>query len=387
MSETSEFINHFEVSNFKKFDHLVVSDIGQFNLITGDNNVGKTSLLEALLSNTNNYNKLIFDLHSILDNQGLWYHTSNFFSKNQSIKIPQFNYLELLKPDNEKLINFSYKKNSSDIQTNLSIIESQIIDLNEIEKEKLNLKFEQDIEINYSNYAIKFFLNGQLDEIQIMYQDDLIARLKRTNFEFYYKPLIQYSNFYEKDLNDFFKYSFFSGGQMDIFSNFYETGEIVDFLNFIIPGLLDIKVSEANYTKNELIFVATNETKGDFVNITRFGDGVQKVTRYILELYYAKKLGFNYLLIDEIDTGIHFSKMKEFWKKFIQLTTNLKMQLFATTHSQECIEAYAQALEELGLEKEGRLITLKEDNQQIFANTKKFDAIKYGIENGYNGLG
>ena len=37
------------IENFKCFEHLELSDLGQFNLITGKNNVGKSSLLEALL--------------------------------------------------------------------------------------------------------------------------------------------------------------------------------------------------------------------------------------------------------------------------------------------------------------------------------------------------
>ena len=42
-------LTYFKVENFKKFESLEVNDIGQFNLIVGDNNVGKTCLLEALL--------------------------------------------------------------------------------------------------------------------------------------------------------------------------------------------------------------------------------------------------------------------------------------------------------------------------------------------------
>jgi len=38
----------FNVKNFKRFKFFEVKDIGQFNLIVGDNNVGKTSFLEAL---------------------------------------------------------------------------------------------------------------------------------------------------------------------------------------------------------------------------------------------------------------------------------------------------------------------------------------------------
>ena len=44
----NQHLTYFKVENFKKFDSLEVKDIGQFNLIVGDNNVGKTCLLEAL---------------------------------------------------------------------------------------------------------------------------------------------------------------------------------------------------------------------------------------------------------------------------------------------------------------------------------------------------
>ncbi|MEL7657859.1 MAG: AAA family ATPase, partial [Bacillota bacterium] len=36
------------ITNFKKFPTLKVSDITQVNLITGNNNSGKTTILEAL---------------------------------------------------------------------------------------------------------------------------------------------------------------------------------------------------------------------------------------------------------------------------------------------------------------------------------------------------
>ena len=45
----SEHLSHISISNFRQFDNLSLDNLGRFNLIVGDNNVGKTSLLEALL--------------------------------------------------------------------------------------------------------------------------------------------------------------------------------------------------------------------------------------------------------------------------------------------------------------------------------------------------
>ena len=45
----NKHLKYFKVENFKCFDSFEMDNIGQFNLIVGDNNVGKTSVLEALL--------------------------------------------------------------------------------------------------------------------------------------------------------------------------------------------------------------------------------------------------------------------------------------------------------------------------------------------------
>ena len=45
-------VRNLKIENFRQFNLLELQDIGQFNLIVGDNNAGKTSLLEALLINS-----------------------------------------------------------------------------------------------------------------------------------------------------------------------------------------------------------------------------------------------------------------------------------------------------------------------------------------------
>src|SRR5207248_10243537 len=41
-------LNSLEIKNFRGFRHLQIERLGRVNLIVGKNNVGKTSLLEAL---------------------------------------------------------------------------------------------------------------------------------------------------------------------------------------------------------------------------------------------------------------------------------------------------------------------------------------------------
>ena len=96
---------------------------------------------------------------------------------------------------------------------------------------------------------------------------------------------------------------------------------------------------------NGMISLAT-EQNPNYVAITQLGDGFNKIFRYIVEIMYVKENGENRIMIDEIDTGIHYSKLKNFWTNVINVCKELNVQLFATTHSKECIEAFVEASKE-----------------------------------------
>ena len=47
------------------------------------------------------------------------------------------------------------------------------------------------------------------------------------------------------------------------------------------------------------------------------------------------------LLIDEIDTGLHYSIMGDLWLFIIQAAQRYGVQVFATTHSWDCVRGLA----------------------------------------------
>ena len=47
------------------------------------------------------------------------------------------------------------------------------------------------------------------------------------------------------------------------------------------------------------------------------------------------------LLVDEIDTGLHYSVMEDMWRMVSERATALDVQVFATTHSRDCYESLA----------------------------------------------
>jgi AAA15 family ATPase/GTPase len=54
-----------------------------------------------------------------------------------------------------------------------------------------------------------------------------------------------------------------------------------------------------------------------------------------------------YLFIDELDNGIHYTMLDELWTIILKISKELNVQVFATTHSKECIESYARVAKKL----------------------------------------
>jgi AAA15 family ATPase/GTPase len=48
------------------------------------------------------------------------------------------------------------------------------------------------------------------------------------------------------------------------------------------------------------------------------------------------------LLIDEIENGLHWSILPKVWRFLVETARVLDVQVFATTHSKDCIEALAE---------------------------------------------
>ncbi|OJH41692.1 AAA family ATPase [Cystobacter ferrugineus] len=74
------------------------------------------------------------------------------------------------------------------------------------------------------------------------------------------------------------------------------------------------------------------------VPLGSMGEGIKRLL--VLALNLVKSAG-GYLLVDEIDTGLHYSVMVKMWKLVVETARRLDIQVFATTHSLDCIQALA----------------------------------------------
>jgi hypothetical protein len=68
------------------------------------------------------------------------------------------------------------------------------------------------------------------------------------------------------------------------------------------------------------------------------GDGIK---RLLAQAIYLARAAGGVLLVDEIDTGLHYSAMESMWRVLIEAARRLDVQVFATSHSSDCIRALA----------------------------------------------
>ena len=79
------------------------------------------------------------------------------------------------------------------------------------------------------------------------------------------------------------------------------------------------------------------------VPLRSLGDGASRMFGIALSL--ANSSG-GFLLIDEIENGIHYSKQRDFWSMVLRTAYHNNVQIIATTHSYDCIKGFAQAATE-----------------------------------------
>lgn len=75
------------------------------------------------------------------------------------------------------------------------------------------------------------------------------------------------------------------------------------------------------------------------VPIGSIGEGMWRLLGLAISLVRARG---TILLVDEIDIGLHYSVQPDMWRMVKQTAEQLDVQVFATTHSRDCIEALAK---------------------------------------------
>ena len=298
---SDHFIKNIEIKNFKCFKDFKAEGFGRVNLIGGKNNVGKSTFLEALYINTNT-DQTKFFLNALLK---IAMKRDNFFLANSAKSgISFLKTIFYLK----SIVSQRYKTNVlSYINTN---------------KNQINFNFREDIvglKIEYSiNQENKDSVNISLNDIKSLFFDSELV----TNPKVHFLRPMGLSNY---NINKFY---------VNIQKLEKET-QLNEKLNLFDKSIQKFKILDGEPQ------VLSNE---DYISVTQLGDGIKKLINIFIAIYSAKD---GTLFLDELDSGMHYTMIDELWEIILTISKEQNVQVFATTHSKECIESYARVAKKL----------------------------------------
>lgn len=333
-------LTSFTVENFKRFEHFEMQNIGQFNLIVGDNNVGKTSVLEALLVDENSdivqarFLKVLTEFRNLQKITEPYWH---FF----------INRATLLTERLPTKFTLGQTEGTTIIATG-------------------------PIESGY-----KWFVNGEHTNVlslenTVKMKYNGVFRYDGTNSV--HVPLVPFAQAYSNVLANIYSAYFQRDEGKD--------AELMKTLAIMIPQIKKIDVDNA--TSTDAVLYIGQHGQRSTMPLAMMGDGTIRLVRiaFELELHKGKRL-----MIDEIDAGLHFSHLRNFWRKIILGATLNDIQIFATSHNWECLEVFKEVLEEpemLAFQDKARCFTLIDSpvTKRVEAVCSTFEQFETAIENG-----
>lgn len=364
------YLSEFNINAFRGIKDLKVSNLGDVNLILGDNNCGKTSFLESIMLMQN-----IFDFSNILKVSRT--RNSNYFINNRLS--PYDNFLYLFNPNEQhKVISVSGKLNNQSIDVSVEgEINRIMIDRSEYKRNDYQIKFME---------SESFDLEEEISEFSGIYKTLVDGDYSDEEFK-----INEYTPINGMRVNSFNTIKMKYISPMEHFSNMV-FGRVVkepSYKEIVINviQLFDKNIIDLLYLKNDLnnrpVEYVTHKELGN-VPLSTFGDGIKKVL--LLANSIAQSAG-GILLIDEIETSIHSKYFEDIFKFVIKACKAYDIQLFITSHSIETIDGFLNIQEYDSSDHEDpiRIITLKKFDNKTYSrvlNGKEayIDRKQYGLE-------
>lgn len=123
---------------------------------------------------------------------------------------------------------------------------------------------------------------------------------------------------------------------IDRFSRTLQEGSkplLKENLQIILPLLDDVEI--ATDEMGQPFILATTATN-ERLPLEAIGGGMTRLFRLFVSWAEVKN---GLLIVDEIEDGLHHKALPHLWRQVREMTEKFNVQLFATTHSKECIDA------------------------------------------------
>ena len=343
-------IKALSINNYRGLKNIQLNNFTTINVITGNNNSGKTSVMEliSVIDNPLSLASWVSNLRTHSEFQNISYYEGFidlFDSQNKEFSysvIDNENRIHLVKGK----IGFLHEQISVAKANKLTRIrkfrnEDKIVDANV-------LNFSMQYNENVKNYQIYDF-----QELLDLREDKSEETKKILQPVIYVSPVVHAQNliFLDEILNNPLLYQ-----------------EMLDVLKVFDSDIISI-----NYTRNEIhsYYVLLSKKFNKALPLNVYGDGMKKAI-LLMSAVIAAKGGI--LLIDEFETAIHTSAMEKVYGWILKTCKKLDVQLFLTTHSKEALDKVLLLSEDEELKGDISLFTLFNiDNKNL---VRKLDAEK-----------
>ena len=350
-------IENIEFQNFRGFSNLKMKDTKQITLISGMNNVGKSSVLDGLF--------LFFD-----------HITPESFVKLNNFRgfppLPEPKYLwepvfHNLNTQEPVQINLNIDGQSA--RLHYSRDDSYVVpEDSDVPKNVLN----QFISSTQTSYTLKFqYTLGKYWETgHFITNPSGMLRNMDTSLDGNRILPLNYTQFINAAIVH-------NGGDLTTWIGDLELSgrkeELVEALRLIEPSISDITtIMTANGGAQIYIKVS-----GRLLPLKLAGDGLNKLLFIVLSIMAHPNSLF---LIDEIETGIHYSAYIDFWKTISLAARKYNCQIIATTHSYECIVGAIDGIEQTELTNSFCYFRIVRDGEECIAHRYSDDLLRTAID-------
>ncbi len=378
-------LKSLDIKNFRILEDFQVNKLGRVNLIVGKNNSGKTTVLEAIRIYAGNANLRLLEMLASSHDERVY--ISNNINELFDNEIPFQAFFTGRKfPDNDAKIVIGEIEgaNRLTIEHGYLLEWSEIIHENgeEITKNRLKRIAKDQLDDLEGELLDALFIHKNGHHASIRF-DKINAIRTRA-----YPPLSGLNILPCNVIPTQFVSLDELADEWDKIALTNHQDTVKSALKLIAPDFLDITFVRTEQQKKSFSNQSLSRTakvrlagQDQPVPLNSMGDGMLRILQLILKVFSAKG---GFLLIDEFENGLHYSVQKKVWELVFDLAEKLNIQVFATTHSWDCIESFAKvAIEKTAIEgvlfrvgrsvrtsDQGRVIATVFDEQKLFNITQ-----------------
>jgi hypothetical protein len=316
---------NFLAQNFRCFGGLLLQPLGRINLIAGKNNTGKTALLEAI------------HLHSYPQDCELPFKISQLRGIDVPLTAASESLVTWLFYDRKtntriRFVSQDDKGIPRELQIAFGDAQQARQQLPEADAAVQGSLLENDWKSARSRIILKTERQGKtfLSAGVLIPNGGIVSLSNKTPWE---GPSVFLSSWRDEPDRDVITFSNFETEKRQ--------EEILPNLQLLEPRVkrLSIVVSDNKPTIHADIGLSR------LIPVALMGEGIGRLLKILLLI--ASAAGGR-VLIDEIENGFHHSVLKDVWRVIAQAARKGDVQIFATTHSYECINAANEAFKANG---------------------------------------